>query len=95
MVCMSKSACVGCCPFPSPAFMTGTRLTAAALFAAPSSKCLSTMQCEYPDTILIVSSSDSPLAAEENCFALAEDMTLPPRFSIADSKLNLVLVLSS
>lgn len=42
----------------------------------------------------IVSATVSPLAAEEDC-ASAKPRTLPPRFSMADSKESLVRVLGS
>jgi hypothetical protein len=42
--------------------------------------------------ILIVSSTDSPLIADENSRAFSVEITLPPRRSIADSKLRRVLV---
>ena len=65
--------------------MTGTVLTAAARLAAPSSLWRRTITSAYPLTMRIVSSSVSPLAAEENSRALSVPIVWPPRRSIAAS----------
>jgi len=86
---------VGWWPLPSPALITGTGLTSAAIFAEPSILCLITIPSTYEEITLIESSRDSPLIAEENSAAFSVPMTRPPSFSIADSKLRRVLVLGS
>eukprot|EP00963_Diacronema_lutheri_P004937 scaffold363_cov331-Pavlova_lutheri.AAC.58 len=92
MVYVSSSAWVGCCPGPSPALMMGTDDASAAFLDDPAKKCLSTMMSAYPSTVLMVSSSVSPLAADEYSPADSVDRTLPPKRFMALSKDSLVLV---
>ena len=56
--------------------------------------CLIAIISEYLLTTVIVSARDSPFDVDE-LFAFEKPRTLPPKLCIADSKLNLVLVLGS
>ena len=78
----------------SPALITGTSDEALPTTGAPSLGWRIAIISEYKLTVLIVSDKLSPLDVE--LLALSENPnTSPPKESIADSKLNLVLVLGS
>ena len=71
--------------------MTGIRACSHATAVAPSIGCRMAMMSAYPETTLTVSARVSPLVVEE-VPASEKPMTLPPRDSIADSKLRRVRV---
>src|SRR5439155_204738 len=60
----SNSVCVGCCPAPSPALITGRSVNSAARRAAPSCGWRRTIASLYDSTIRIVSASVSPFWTE-------------------------------
>ena len=71
--------------------MTGTGENMEASFGAPSLGCLMAITSAKQPTVLTVSSTLSPFDTEESV-ADEKPITFPPRSSIADSKLSLVLV---
>ena len=71
--------------------MNGTLVYLIASAAAPATGCRITIMSTYPDTTLIVSANDSPLATDEE-FGSEKPIISPPKRFIAASKLNLVLV---
>ena len=91
MVYRSSSVCVGCCPAPSPAFMTGTSTKSDMNFDTPSSSCLITSASLYASNILAVSAMLSPFETELESL-LANPMHCPLKRFIAVSKDILVLV---
>src|SRR6184192_4124114 len=81
----SNSVCVGCCPAPSPALITGRSVNSAARRAAPSCGWRRTIASLYDSTIRIVSASVSPFWTEVPSVPL-KPRTRPPRRAIALSK---------
>ena len=79
---------------PSPALMTGTEAAREATSAAALLRVTDGDGVDVVDTVLMVSAIDSPLVTEASC-APAKPMTLPPRRSMAVSKLRRVRVLGS
>src|SRR5579884_2942541 len=74
--------------------MTGFDEISAANRAAPSMGCLNTIASQFASTTLTVSAKDSPFSSEVVLVSL-NPTDVPPIAAIADSKLNLVLVLGS
>ena len=85
---------VGCWWPPSPALMTGISEWRAATRGAPSLGWRMAQISAKLDTTRMVSATLSPLEAELSA-PEEKPSTLPPRLSIAASKLNLVRVLGS
>ena len=87
----SSKVCVGCCPAPSPALITGTSTISDIKRDTPSSSCLIIKASEYDSNIFAVSAIDSPFIIELDA-ALSIPIHDPPNLFIAVSKDSFVLV---
>ncbi len=94
MVKRSVSVWVGCWWPPSPALITGMDDLLAATIGAPSLWWRMAQISAKQEITRMVSDTLSPLETEEED-ASEKPITLPPRFSMAASKLRRVRVLGS